>query len=155
MSRFRPPVVKYGTAIGEEMMEQVGRATARVQEETPLSADVLESDAEFIVVFDAPGTTSNDVQVSYDDGSIEVRIDRFRSFYERFEMRIPGRGLSLRGRAELPADARVDRNAASAELRHDGTLWIHLPKVDLAEPSDETVESSDETVESSDETAEE
>lgn len=151
MSRFRPPFVKYGTAIGEEMMEQVGRATARVQEETPLSADVLESDAEFIVVFDAPGTTSNDVQVSYDDGSIEVRIDRFRSFYERFEMRIPGRGLSLRGRAELPADARVDRNAASAELRHDGTLWIHLPKVDSAggpaEPSDETVESSDETAE--------
>lgn len=137
MNRSRFPILEYGKAVGEEVMEHVGRATARLQEATPLGADVLESEDEFVVVFDAPGATANDVQINYDEGRIEVRIERFRPFRDRFEMRIPGRGLTLRGHADLPADANVDETAARAELEGDGTLWIRLPKTD---PPDDPVE---------------
>jgi len=94
------------------------------------------------VVFDAPGATASDVQVNYDDGAVEVRIDRFREFREGFEMVFPGRGLSLDGRARLPEDAAVDASSARAELRDEGTLYVFLPKVD-DQGEDVPVESAD------------
>jgi cytosine deaminase len=90
---------------------------------------ITEGNEGSLAVFDAPGATSQDVQVQYRDGAVEVRIDRFRGFHEGFEMVYPGRGLSLDGRVELPADARVDADAAGASLRDNGTLEVRVPKV--------------------------
>jgi HSP20 family molecular chaperone IbpA len=119
---------EFGRTVGSQVLRRVGRATARYHEETPLPVDVLESDDEFLVVFDAPGATASDIQVAYLDGAIEVRIDRFREYREGYDVVFPGRGMSLDGRAELPADATVDDEAAYAKLGEDGTLSVFVPK---------------------------
>ena len=117
-----------GESVGNSVVERVGRAMSRAQERTPLPVDLLESEDAYLAVFDAPGTQTTGVQVQYDAGAVEVRIDRFRGFHEGFEMRYPGRGLSLDGRVELPNDARVDAEAATATLQDNGTLHVRVPK---------------------------
>ncbi|MFC7044905.1 Hsp20/alpha crystallin family protein [Halobacteriaceae archaeon GCM10025711] len=121
-------VGKVGKAVGGAVLKRFGRAASRLQETTPLPVDVLESDDQYLVVFDAPGATASDVQVRYVDDEVQVRIDRFRDYHEGFEMRFPGRGLALDGRAKLPADAVVDAAEATARLNEDGTLYVFLPK---------------------------
>jgi HSP20 family protein len=118
-----------GESLGSSVLENVGRVVGRAQERTPLPVDLLESDDAYLGVFDTPGATARDVQVQYRDGAVEVRVDRFRGFHEGFEMRYPGRGLALDGRVELPDDASVDPDAASATLRDNGTLEVRVPKV--------------------------
>jgi HSP20 family protein len=125
-----------GRAVGDRVLETMGRVASRVQESRSLPADVLESDDAYLVVFDAPGVAQTDVQVRYAEGGVEVRIDRFRAFHDGFEMRVPGRGMVLDGRAALPERADVDPAAASATLRDDGTLAVTVPKVEPGEPTD-------------------
>ena len=119
-----------GRSLGNAVVEGVGRIAGRVQESKLLGADLLESDEEFLVVFDAPGVRQSDVQVKFVSGEIHVRVDRFREFYEGFEMRFPGRGLTLDGRVELPEGSEVDPDAATARLTDHGTLHVRVPKVD-------------------------
>ncbi|WP_247007715.1 Hsp20/alpha crystallin family protein [Halorientalis litorea] len=117
-----------GRSLGNTVLEAVGRASSRVQERRPLPVDLLESDDAYLAVFDAPGATSSDVQVRFDDDTVAVRIDRFREFREGYEVRLPGRGLSLDGEITLPDDADVDPNAATATLRENGSLEVRVPK---------------------------
>ncbi|PSQ38317.1 molecular chaperone Hsp20, partial [Halobacteriales archaeon SW_12_71_31] len=117
-----------GASVQRALLERAGRVTARLQERRGLESDLLESDDEYLVVFDAPGAVSTDVQVRYVEGSVRVRLDRFRDYHEGFEMRFPGRGLSLDGRVDLPDDAVVDPDAADATLTDHGTLEVVLPK---------------------------
>ncbi len=119
---------EFAERVGDAVFERLGRAASQMQEESPLPVDILESDDEYLVVFDAPGATTSDVQVNYVGGAVEVRVDRFREFRDGFEMVFPGRGLQLDGRAELPADAVVDADEARAELRDNGALYVFLPK---------------------------
>ena len=121
---------EFAEAVGGEMLKRAGRAASRFQEQSPLPVDVLESDDEYLVVFDAPGANASDVQVNYEGKQVRVRVDRFRAFREGFEMLFPGRGLTLEGHARLPEDAVVDAEEARAELNDDGTLYIFLPKTD-------------------------
>lgn len=137
MSRRHLPIFEYGKSVGEEVLENVGRIGARFQERQSLDADVLEGAEEYVVVFDAPGAESRDVQVSYDEGTVGVRIDRFRPFREDFDMRFPGRGLTLSGEATLPRDATVREAEATAELHANGTLRVHLPKGDSEPTTDD------------------
>jgi HSP20 family molecular chaperone IbpA len=117
-----------GKSIGSAILENLGRAAGRVQENKPLPADLLESDDAYLVVFDAPGATASDLQVRYVDDRVEVRLDRFREFYDDYEMSYPGRGLALDGSVTLPEDAVVDAEAATATLRGNGTLHVEIPK---------------------------
>ncbi|WP_415380878.1 Hsp20/alpha crystallin family protein [Halosimplex sp. TS25] len=132
-----------GESLGNAVLENVGRAMGRAQERTPLPVDLLESDEAYLAVFDAPGVRGQDVQVQYDDGAVEVRVDRFRGFHEGYEMRYPGRGLALDGRVDLPEHARVDAEAATATLRDNGTLEVEIPKTD--EPVEADVDEALET----------
>lgn len=129
-----------GDSVGSAVFGTLGRVMSRTQEKRPLPVDLLESDDAFLVIFDAPGVHKSDVQVRFEDNTIYVQIDRFRNFYEGFEMVFPGRGLALDGRAELPEDAVVDLEAATATLNDDGTLHVRLPK---AEETTDTSESDD------------
>ena len=117
-----------GRSLGNTVLEAVGRASSRVQERRPLPVDLLESDDAYLAVFDAPGATSSDVQVRFENDTIAVRIDRFREFREGYEARIPGRGLSLDGEITLPDDADVDPDAATSTLRENGSLEVRIPK---------------------------
>lgn len=122
------PLAEIGRSIGNTVLEGIGRAASRVQETRPIDADLLESDDAYLVILDAPGATASDIQVRYRNGAVLARIDRFREFHEGFEMRFPGRGLSLDARVALPRDAIVDADHATATLRENGTLAIELPK---------------------------
>ena len=122
-----------GKSVSDAVLKQVGRAASRLQESRSLAADVLESDDAYLVVFDAPGAESSDVQVRFVEDDVLVRIDRFRDYREGYEMRFPGRGLALDGLAELPDDASVDPGAAQATLTESGELRVRLPKVGAAE----------------------
>jgi len=144
-----------GETIGNTVVESVGRAVGRTQEQRPLATDLLESDEAYLVVFDAPGVEEGDAQVRFEDNTVMVQLDRFRDFHEGFEMRFPGRGLALDGDATLPADAAVDPAGATATLKSNGTLQVRIPKVetddaettdavDVEDPVDEVTESSDE-----------
>ncbi|WP_424000060.1 Hsp20/alpha crystallin family protein [Haloarcula salina] len=131
-----------GSSIGNAIFENIGRAASRVQENTSLPSDLLESDDAYLVVFDTPGATASDIQVRYVDDRVEIRVDRFREFYEGFEMRYPGRGLSLDGSVTLPGDAKVDPETARATLKSNGTLHVRVPKADEAveDDADESTE---------------
>ena len=117
-----------GRSMAGAVMKRVGRVAGRVQEASLLPADLLENEEAYLAVFDAPGATASDVQVRYRRGAVEVRVDRFREHHEGYEMRFPGRGMSLDGRVRLPADARIDADAATATLRDNGTLEVEIPK---------------------------
>ena len=119
-----------GETLGSKAMEAVGRAMARTQEHGGLGVDLLTSEDAYLAVFDAPGAQGEDVQARYEDGAVLVRIDRFREHREGFEMRFPGRGLSLDGRVELPDDADVDPDSATATLADNGTLQVRVPRTD-------------------------
>ena len=117
-----------GASIGRAVLGGVGRAASRFQERRMLSADLLESDDAYLAVFDAPGATAADVDVRFEGGTVSVRIDRFREFYDDYEMIIPGRGLALDGAVDLPEGASVDPDRAEATLTESGTLEVLLPK---------------------------
>ncbi len=128
-----------GRSVGSKLYRQIGRASSHVQEHRSLPVDVLENDDAYLVVFDAPGAEKEDVQVRYLDATVKIRIDRFREFYEGFDMRFPGRGMALDGEAELPDDAVVDPDAGTARLTEHGTLNIEIPKeTSSEEPEDDT-----------------
>lgn len=114
--------------VGEAVADTAGRMIGRVQEERPLASDLLESDEAYLVVFDAPGVEAADVQVRYEAGTVHVRLDRYREAEPDYEVRFPGRGLTLSGRRSLPADAAVDPDAATATLKANGTLEVRVPK---------------------------
>ena len=124
----------YGREALNTVLERVGRGVSQVQSRKPLSYDLLETDTEYLVVFDAPGATAEDVQVQFVDGELEVRIDRFRAFHKVFEMRVPGRGRTLSGTATLPDVASVtgSETTPDATLTQDGTLHVTIPKADAA-----------------------
>ncbi|MFB6157812.1 MAG: Hsp20/alpha crystallin family protein, partial [Haloferacaceae archaeon] len=124
-----------GESAATAVLERVGRGVSRVQERKPLPNDLLESDDAYLAVFDASGATRSDVQVRFVEGEVQVRIDRFRDFREGYEMRFPGRGLSLDGSVVLPGDAAVDAEGADATLTDSGVLKVRVPK---AEPDDPT-----------------
>ncbi|MFQ3320660.1 MAG: HSP20 family protein [Natronomonas sp.] len=118
-----------GESIGRAVLTGVGRASSRVQERKSLSVDLLESDDAYLAVFDAPGATAGDVQVRFEGDTLHVQIDRFREFHEGYEMRFPGRGLTLHGELTIPDAEAVDADAAEATLTKNGTLEVHIPKV--------------------------
>lgn len=127
-----------GKSLGNALYRQVGRASGRVQNHRSLPVDILENDTAYRVVFDAPGAESDDVQVRYLDGTVRIQIDRFRQFREGYEMQFPGRGMSLSGDADLPADAVVDPDAGTARLSETGTLSVEIPKASAIEDTTET-----------------
>lgn len=147
-----------GERVESAVLEGIGRSSARWQERSPLKVDLLESDEAFLAVFDAPGVRREDVEVRFDENTLFVRIDRFRDFYDDYDMRLPGRGLSLDGSVDLPAEASVDAREADATVTQNGTLRVRIPKTeagrevtvddesvphDTADDADDTANASD------------
>jgi len=137
---------EFTESIGGSVVENVGRVVGRAQERTPLPVDLLESEDAYLAVFDAPGATGSDVQVRLDGRRLEVRIDRFRTYHEGFDMRFPGRGETLDGHVRLPDGPSLDGDAANATLQGNGTLHVRVPK----EGEDDTVDVHEEPAESDD-----
>lgn len=117
-----------GESIGRAVLDGIGRAASRVQERKGIPADLLENDDAYLAVFDAPGATAEDVDVYFEDNRLQISIDRVRDFHDGYEMRFPGRGLTLAGEVTLPEDAEVKAKSADATLRGNGTLEVLVPK---------------------------
>ena len=139
-------LTELGSSAVRTVLERVGRGIGRYQERRPLEHDLLESEEEYLIVFDAPGVAKEDVQVQFIDDTVEVRLERFRPFHEGFEMRFPGRGLTLTGSATLPEDADITPAGATAALTDAGTLKVRIrkdPRMTAVDVEDE-VEPTDE-----------
>lgn len=111
--------------VGGAVLRRAGRVAGRLQESTDTPVDVLDGEDRCLVVVDAPGATTSDITIRYREESLEVAIERFRGYREGFEMRFPGRPLSIDATVDLPG---VDPGGATARLREDGTLQVTLPK---------------------------
>lgn len=135
-------LVETGRSALRSALERVGRGWSRLQERRPLSSDLLESDDAYLVVFDAPGVRGEDVDVTFLDRTVEVSLERFRDFYDGYDLVFPGRGVSLSGSVDLPRDADVTPEGANATLTRNGTLHVEIPKrgggsdVDVVEETD-------------------
>lgn len=132
-----------GNAVGSTLYRGIGRASSHLHEQRSLPVDVLENEGSYLVVFDAPGAERDDVQVRYVNGTVKIRVDRFREFHDGFEMRFPGRGMTLDGEATLPDDATVDPDAGMARLTEYGTLNVEIPKERSSEADAESIEIDD------------
>jgi HSP20 family molecular chaperone IbpA len=127
-----------GESIGSAVLDGIGRASAKVQERKPLPVDLLESDEAYLAVFDAPGVTAGDVSVRFEEGVLHVRVDRFREFYDDYEMRLPGRGMALGGKVKLPPEAHVDPENAEATVTNNGTLRVRIPKLEVTDEEEDS-----------------
>lgn len=135
-----------GESVGSAVFGTLGRVMARTQEKRDLPVDLLESDDAFLAIFDAPGADSDDLRVRFEEKTVFVRLDRFRSSYDEYEMTYPGRGLALTGEVTLPAEAIVDPAGATALLKDDGTLHVRIPKAETETDHDETaIDAEDDT----------
>ncbi|PSQ55086.1 heat-shock protein Hsp20 [Halobacteriales archaeon SW_8_68_21] len=121
-------LVETGRAALRNALERVGRGWSKIQERRPLSYDLLESDDAYLVVFDAPGVRGEDVDVTFLDHTVEVSLERFRDFYDGYDLVFPGRGVSLSSSVDLPRDADVTPEGANATLTRNGTLHVEIPK---------------------------
>lgn len=119
-----------GEQVENVVLDGIGRTTSRIQEQKPLPVDLLESDDAYLVVFDAPGVTREEVDVRFSDRTVHVRVDRFRATHEEYDMRLRGRGMSRSGSISLSEHASVDLEAATATLTDSGTLRVMLPKTE-------------------------
>ena len=136
-------IVETGRSVFRQALERVGRGWSKMQERRPLAYDLLESDNAYLVVFGAPGVRGEDLNVTFLDRTVEIQIDRFRDFYDGYEMLFPGRGVSLSGSAELPEDANVTPQGANATLTRNGTLRVEIPKTDDGRDLEVVEEESD------------
>lgn len=128
---------RFGERVERTVLSGIGRATSQLQERTPLSVDLLESDESYLAVFDTPGVESEDIDIRLIGREVHVKIHRIREGDEATDLLMRGRGLRRAGSVTLPS-ASVDAEAASATLTSSGTLRVRIPKTDPG-PSDEPI----------------
>jgi HSP20 family molecular chaperone IbpA len=88
-------------------------------------ADLLESDAGYVLVVDLPGATAETTEVLVEDGRIDIEGRRDKAVPDGFEYVREDRPLFLDAELPLPTDA--DGAGADAEIDR-GVLEISLPK---------------------------
>lgn len=88
-------------------------------------ADLLESDAEYLLVVDLPGVTATSLDVSATDGQLAIEARREKDAPGGFEYLREDRPLFLNAELPLPPDATGVDARATIER---GVLEIHLPK---------------------------
>ncbi len=94
--------------------------------------DVLETDDEFLVLADVPGSTSDQIDINFEDGTLSVcagvkarRATGFKRLIQEY-----GVGEFVRS---LRLGEGIDSAKISAELK-DGVLTLRLPKAETAKP---------------------
>jgi HSP20 family molecular chaperone IbpA len=91
----------------------------------PVFADVLESDAAYLLVLDLPGATRDTVDIRVEDRRLSVEARREKDVPEGFAYRREDRPLFLDVEVPLPPDA--DDEAAEASMDR-GVLEVRFPK---------------------------
>ena len=90
--------------------------------------DILESEKEFVIAADVPGSNLDSIELSVEEGRLELVAPRSEKTHEGYKIAFRQYGEGDYRRAfTLPEG--VDRGAIRADLK-DGVLRISLPKKD-------------------------
>jgi HSP20 family protein len=98
------------------------------------SADISETDREYLVRAELPAVKKEDVQVTLEDGTITIHGERKLREIEKNEKfhRVESFSGEFSRVFSLPED--VDREGVRAESK-DGVLTVHIPKRQVAKPA--------------------
>jgi HSP20 family protein len=88
-------------------------------------ADMLESEAAYLLVIDVPGVTAETTDVSVEDGRLRIEARREKDHPAEFRYLREERSLFLDAEVPLPPDATEDGATASVDA---GVLEVTLPK---------------------------
>lgn len=117
----------------DELFEGFGLVPSQGKLASVPALDLIESDGSFRVEMDLPGVREEDVQISLENGVLEVRAEK--KVEERDDDEEPRyverRTTSFARRLHLPGD--VDAEGVEATLK-DGVLKVTLPKQAHAQP---------------------
>lgn len=102
-----------------------------------MSADMLESDDEFLVLINVPGCDEEDIDLRFVKGSLKVRAERGEE-HEGYRLVSEGRPKRIAETVPIPAEVEVDDAEATYE---DGVLRVRLPKA----PGAKEIEEEDST----------
>jgi HSP20 family molecular chaperone IbpA len=108
----------------------------RVGKRLPNSADMLESDDEFLVLINVPGCDEDDIDLRFVSGSLKVRAERGEE-HEGYDLVSEGRPKRIAETVPVPAEVEVEDAEAKYE---DGVLRVRLPKAPEAIEPEETGE---------------
>ena len=101
------------------------------QRSIPPLCDVYENDSEVLVVADVPGTTRENLQISFERGELWLSARRELPTEQGSIVRAEYRDASFERRFSVPNG--IDAGKIGAELK-DGVLRLHLPKSDAVKP---------------------
>jgi HSP20 family protein len=121
----------------DDLLRAVGRSS---WDASPLSGaldaspDIALSDEgeRFVLRMDAPGVRDRDVEVTYDRGTVTLRVARDTAVPEGWSVRRRERPAYQLART-MSVPTNIDPEKAEATLR-DGVLEISLPKAPAAQP---------------------
>ncbi len=95
------------------------------------SADISETDKEFLIRAELPAVKKEDVKVSFDRGTLTIEGERKHHKEEKgekFHRMAPFRGSFLRT-FTLPDNVKAEAIRCES---HDGVLTVHIPKMTAA-----------------------
>jgi len=105
------------------------------------NVDVMETPEELILVADLPGSSSNNIDIRYEDGQLTLngKVGERNPGAARTLLREYGVGHFNRS---FTIEERIDAEKISAEYAR-GVLTVHLPKVEAVKPRTIKVKAKD------------
>ena len=94
------------------------------------SADISETDKEYVIRAELPAVKKEEVQVTYDDGMLTIRGERKQQKEDKNEKfhRVESFYGSFERRFSLPENVNADAIACESK---DGVLTVHIPKSEM------------------------
>jgi len=94
------------------------------------SADISETDKEYVIRAELPAVKKEEVQVTFDDGMLTIRGERKQQKEDKNEKfhRVESFYGSFERRFSLPENVNADAIACESK---DGVLTVHIPKSEI------------------------
>jgi len=94
------------------------------------SADISETDKEYVIRAELPAVKKEEVQVTFDDGMLTIRGERKQQKEDKNEKfhRVESFYGSFERRFSLPENVNADAIACESK---DGVLTVHIPKSEM------------------------
>lgn len=103
----------------------------RIGKRLPTSADMLESNDEFLVLINVPGCDPEEIDLRFVRGNLKVKAERDKEHeVDGYKLVSEGRPNSIAETVPIPAEVEVDEAEAKYE---NGVLRVRLPKAPEAE----------------------
>jgi len=103
----------------------------RIGKRLPTSADMLESNDEFLVLINVPGCDPEEIDLRFVRGNLKVKAERDKEHeVDGYKLVSEGRPNSIAETVPIPAEVDVDEAEAKYE---NGVLRVRLPKAPEAE----------------------